>query len=406
MVRFLTFNIRLGLDSSVEAIAEWLGSWEADVIALQEVGQGWVMGDGGDQSARVAERLGMHHAYVPALFERNAEARYGIALLSRERIATKRRIELFCRDDEQRVLLIAEIAAPTPFWVLTTHLSIRDADRAEQLRTVAESMQPHLRPYVLLGDLNTTPERDELAELLRRTGAHDCHGDGAPSYPTRAPAQRLDHIIASPDWRVDEPARPVADVVLSDHLPVAAELTLESSERARIAPGADAESSETPSLGRNYITPSGFRALQTERQTLVGKTRPEVTAVVAWAAGNGDRSENADYHYGKRRLREIDRRIRFLDQRLDSAIVVDPAQQRGTSVYFGASVTLRDEDDELKSYAIVGVDEIDLARNRISWVSPLARALLKREVGDVVIVETPAGERELEIVEVVYRALD
>lgn len=172
---------------------------------------------------------------------------------------------------------------------------------------------------------------------------------------------------------------------------------------------ADAPKRPRPPAGsgqKNYITPGGLQALQDELQTLVSKTRPEVTAVVAWAAGNGDRSENADYHYGKRRLREIDRRIRFLGKRIDAAIVVDPTEQSGPRIFFGATVTVRDEDDELHTYTIVGVDEIDLRRNRISWVSPLARALLNRQVGDVVSFFAPGGEREIEIVAVDYHPIE
>jgi transcription elongation factor GreB len=161
-----------------------------------------------------------------------------------------------------------------------------------------------------------------------------------------------------------------------------------------------------PKGSKNYITPQGFKCLQDELHKLLHEERPSLTAVVAWAAGNGDRSENADYIYGKRRLREIDRRIRFLQKRLESAEVVDPLRQSGDQVFFGATVTVRDEKGNEKIISIVGVDEINLEKNRISWVSPLALALRKARVGEVVSFRSPKGPRELEVIEVVYRALE
>lgn len=154
--------------------------------------------------------------------------------------------------------------------------------------------------------------------------------------------------------------------------------------------------------GKNYITPQGFKRLQDELNNLLHKERPAVTEVVAWAASNGDRSENADYKYGKQKLREIDRRIRFLTKRIDSAEIVDPTKNKSEQVFFGATVTIRDEDDSLKTYSIVGVDEIDIDKGRISWVSPIASALLKATVGDWVTFRTPKGVREVEVVEVKY----
>lgn len=129
---------------------------------------------------------------------------------------------------------------------------------------------------------------------------------------------------------------------------------------------------------------------------------------VAWAASNGDRSENADYHYGKRRLRQIDGRIRFLQQRLETAEIVDPVaqgQRAGDRVLFGCTVTVENEEGEEKTFSIVGVDEIDLERGHISWVSPLARAVLGHRLGDVVVVKAPQGENELEIIDLSYRDL-
>ncbi|HQR04632.1 MAG: transcription elongation factor GreB [Proteobacteria bacterium] len=154
---------------------------------------------------------------------------------------------------------------------------------------------------------------------------------------------------------------------------------------------------------RNYMTPRGHRVLREEFEHLVKTERPQVVQVVSWAAGNGDRSENGDYIYGKKRLREIDRRIRFLTKRLDSAVVVDPtAQQNLEQVFFGAWVTLCDEQGKEVQYQIVGIDEADASAGWISWVSPLARALMKAREGDVVRFQSPAGWREIEIVEIRY----
>jgi len=153
----------------------------------------------------------------------------------------------------------------------------------------------------------------------------------------------------------------------------------------------------------NYMTPAGFRALEEELRRLSRVERPRVVEVVAWAAGNGDRSENGDYIYGKRRLREIDRRIRFLRKRLESAQVVDPAQQRARDrVFFGARVTYAAEDGTETTVKIVGVDEADLAQGCISWLSPVARALLRAREGDSVAVRTPAGTETLEVLAIAY----
>ena len=158
---------------------------------------------------------------------------------------------------------------------------------------------------------------------------------------------------------------------------------------------------------KNYITPQGYQKLKDEREFLIKTERPKVVDVVSWAAGNGDRSENGDYIYGKRRLREIDKRIRFLNQRIDAAEVVDPSKQKGnTQIFFGATVTFLDEEGNESRIQIVGVDEIesgaDGSANKISWISPLARALLKKNAGDVVEFKTPKGFREIEIVDVLY----
>lgn len=177
------------------------------------------------------------------------------------------------------------------------------------------------------------------------------------------------------------------------------------------SPGADEPSDdEAPSIPKgvkNYITPSGYARLRDELKQLLDGERPELVRTVAWAASNGDRSENADYIYGKRRLREIDRRIRFLSKRLERAEVVDPAARESTDqVFFGAQVTYVDAEGEEKTITIVGMDEVDPRRNHVSWIAPVARALLKARVGDVVSFKSPRGLEELEIVTVRYQAID
>lgn len=161
--------------------------------------------------------------------------------------------------------------------------------------------------------------------------------------------------------------------------------------------------SPLPVGAKNYITPVGHARLTAEREFLLRVERPKMVEVVSWAASNGDRSENGDYLYGKKRLREIDRRIRFLTKRLDIAQVVDPmAQVNVKQVFFGATVTVCDERGVEQVYAIVGIDETDTSQGRISWVSPLARALLKAREGDQVRFASPAGIREIEVVEISY----
>ena len=159
-----------------------------------------------------------------------------------------------------------------------------------------------------------------------------------------------------------------------------------------------------PAGSKNYMTRRGYDALRVELDQLVRFERPKLVETVAWAAGNGDRSENGDYIYGKKRLREIDRRIRFLIKRIESAEVVDPERQQGLEqVFFGATVSFCDlETEDEQTWQIVGVDEADAAQGRISWISPLARAVLKARVGDVVRFQSPAGMREIEITDVQY----
>lgn len=162
-----------------------------------------------------------------------------------------------------------------------------------------------------------------------------------------------------------------------------------------------------PAGTRNYITPSGHARLRDELEDLVKRERPRVVDIVAWAASNGDRSENGDYIYGKRRLREIDRRIRFLTKRLELAEIVDPLRQGDNDqIFFGARVTVADSEGRENTYTIVGVDEADAAAGRISWISPLARAMIKARCGDQIRFQSPVGLRELDIVEVIYEAID
>lgn len=167
------------------------------------------------------------------------------------------------------------------------------------------------------------------------------------------------------------------------------------------------EASAAPANTRNYVTPNGFKTLKEEVLHLLDRERPELVKVIQWAASNGDRSENADYIYGKRRLREIDRRIRFLTKRLDAAVVVDPATREATDqVFFGATVTVMHGNGQEKTYSIVGIDEADASRNLISWISPLARALLKARAGDAVVMRSPSKDEEIEILSVEYREID
>jgi transcription elongation factor GreB len=174
-------------------------------------------------------------------------------------------------------------------------------------------------------------------------------------------------------------------------------------------PETDDEVEDGPSLPqgkKNYITTKGLETLKAELHELLNNERPKVVEVVAWAASNGDRSENADYQYGKRRLREIDRRIRFLNKRIDSAEVVEPTKQQGSKILFGATVTVLDEDEQTRIYKIVGIDETDAKAGKVSWISPVGQALLQASEGDAVVLKTPKGSEELEIVKVSYVAID
>jgi len=160
-----------------------------------------------------------------------------------------------------------------------------------------------------------------------------------------------------------------------------------------------------PAGARNYVTPAGYRRLREELMTLLDAERPKMVEVVSWAAKNGDRSENGDYLYGKKRLREIDRRIRFLTKRLDIAEVADPALHHGRDqVFFGATVTYANAKGEQRTVTIKGIDEADSLRGEVSWISPIARALLKSRVGDEVQLVTPLGAEKIEVVEVLYPA--
>lgn len=159
--------------------------------------------------------------------------------------------------------------------------------------------------------------------------------------------------------------------------------------------------------GKNYITPQGYARLRAELLALIDEERPRVVDIVHWAASNGDRSENGDYLYGKKRLREIDRRIRFLTKRLEIAEVVDPSVHAGSDqVFFGATVTYADDEGVERTITILGVDEADNSLQQVSWVSPVARALLKAREGDELTLQTPAGLRTLEVIEVRYPSRD
>jgi transcription elongation factor GreB len=158
---------------------------------------------------------------------------------------------------------------------------------------------------------------------------------------------------------------------------------------------------------KNYMTPQGYARLKNELTQLLNVERPDLVKVVSWAAGNGDRSENGDYLYGKKRLREIDRRIRYLTRRLDNSEVVDPAARGDTEqIFFGATVDYVDDAGEENTVTIVGLDEVDTARGHVSWISPIAAALIKHSAGDTVLLRTPAGARQIEIVDVRYEALN
>lgn len=163
------------------------------------------------------------------------------------------------------------------------------------------------------------------------------------------------------------------------------------------------EADDIPAGVKNYMTPEGFRQLQDELRALTNEERPKIVEIVTWAAGNGDRSENGDYLYAKKRLREIDRRVRYLIKRLESAEVVDPRRQQSLEqVFFGATVTYVRSDDSEHTVKIVGPDEADLAHGKISWLSPLAQALMKAKADDTVTVRTPGGTETVDIIDIAY----
>lgn len=166
------------------------------------------------------------------------------------------------------------------------------------------------------------------------------------------------------------------------------------------------EGNALPAQSKNYMTPRGFAKLQAELQKLLNDDRPKLTATVAWAASNGDRSENADYIYGKKRLREIDKKIRWLSKRLESSEVIDPLKvEKKEQAFFSATVTVEDENGLQKTYSIVGIDEADPAQGKISWISPLAKSLLKARQGDLVSFRSPKGIQELEVIKISYQEI-
>jgi transcription elongation factor GreB len=177
--------------------------------------------------------------------------------------------------------------------------------------------------------------------------------------------------------------------------------------RTGVRPEAQRERGAPEAAPRNYMTPQGYARLRSELKHLLDVERPEVVGIVAWAASNGDRSENGDYIYGKKRLREIDRRIRYLTRRVGSAMVVDPAARGDTEqIYFGATVTYGMRGGDERTISIVGIDEADSARGRVSWISPIAKALLRKHPGDVLRVATPGGIEDIEVLDVRYEPLD
>jgi transcription elongation factor GreB len=178
----------------------------------------------------------------------------------------------------------------------------------------------------------------------------------------------------------------------------------DSENDEELGPSADAELQALPNK-KNYMTPKGFARLKDELHELLNKTRPDIVQVVSWAAGNGDRSENGDYLYGKKRLREIDRRIRFLSKRLEIAEVIDPAQVKATKIQFGATVVYQNEESAKKTISIVGIDESVPGQGKVSWISPLAKVLLNQQIGDVVTFTSPKGEEELEILKITYQEI-
>jgi len=178
-------------------------------------------------------------------------------------------------------------------------------------------------------------------------------------------------------------------------------------QRGAARPVAATQQGAAGGAPRNYMTPQGYSRLKSELKQLLHQERPELVKVIAWAASNGDRSENGDYIYGKKRLREIDRRIRYLTKRLESAVVVDPAARGETEqIYFGATVTYATRSGEERTVTIVGMDEVDPARGRVSWISPIAKALLRKQPGDTLRLATPGGLEEIEVIDVAYTALD
>ena len=181
---------------------------------------------------------------------------------------------------------------------------------------------------------------------------------------------------------------------------------LEDLERERALKAGQSRPAPAPASTKNYITPAGYARLKAEHERLLDVERPALVNVIAWAASNGDRSENADYIYGKRRLREIDHRIRFLGKRMEAAEVVDPARSGVEQIFFGATVTYRDGDGSERTVSIVGEDEVAPVRGHISWISPVARALNRAREGDVVKLNAPSGPVELEVLAVRYVALD
>ena len=243
-----------------------------------------------------------------------------------------------------------------------------------------------------------------LSAIFRVTGDNVPQGPGVEERRQQIEQDRVEPLLRADRHRPNIAFR-VRDCRIAGGKgdPMSKAFVKESDDEA----GLPDEPPAVPLGVKNYMTPRGHRHMQDELRQLLRVERPKVVETVAWAAGNGDRSENGDYIYGKRRLREIDRRIRFLAKRLESAEVVDPRQQkRRDQVFFGATVTFATEDGTEKTITIVGIDEADFARGQVSWVSPIARALLKAHEGDTVELRAPAGVEQIEVLEIRYAGAD
>lgn len=223
-IHLMTYNIRLALDSSLAVVAQRIRESGADIVALQEVGRRWTMGDGADQPSELARLLGFHASYAPALHERDGQAQYGIATLTRWPIEHEQQLLLPRITDEQRSALFIDVAGPQPITLVNTHLSVVPADCDRQWPLLLKELGALERPWIILGDFNF--DCDSLAFAAFARVFSTCGDDRRPSFPSGAPQRRIDHVFLDPqNWQVIEPARPLA-VSGSDHLPVCATVGL------------------------------------------------------------------------------------------------------------------------------------------------------------------------------------